>query len=317
MTTNIGLELRHLKTLLALKQTGSLVEAARSLHLTQSALSHQIKELEARIGMELFIRKTRPPRFTSAGLRILQLADELLPQLRHAEQDLFRLAGGESGRLNIAIECHSCYQWLMPTIDAYRQQWPEVEMDFATGFNFAPLPALSRGELDLVVTSDPIGVPGLTYISLFRYEMLLALSRQHYLLKKEWIEPADLEAETLIIYPIDHNRLDIFNRFLDPDDIEPSQVRTVELTLMMLQLVASQRGVCALPNWALAEYLEKDHVAARKLGSGGLWSTLYAGIRVEQKEQPYIADFLETARETCFKTLSGILPAISEKTLKP
>ncbi|MGI9282292.1 MAG: LysR family transcriptional regulator [Endozoicomonas sp.] len=312
MTTNIGLELRHLKTLHALKQTGSLVEAARSLHLTQSALSHQIKELEARIGMELFIRKTRPPRFTSAGLRVLQLADDVLSQVRNAEQDLFRLAGGESGRLNIAIECHSCYQWLMPTIDAYRQQWPEVEMDFATGFNFAPLPALSRGELDLVVTSDPMDIPGLTYIPLFRYEMLLALSRRHPLLDKEYIEPGDLEEETLIIYPIDHDRLDIFNRFLDPESIEPRQVRKVELTLMMLQLVASQRGVCALPNWALAEYLEKDHVAARKLSDEGLWSTLYAAIRVEQKKQPYIADFLKTATETCFQSLPGILPAIPE-----
>ncbi|MGI9274532.1 MAG: LysR family transcriptional regulator [Endozoicomonas sp.] len=308
MLNNIGLELRHLKTLHALQQTGSLVEAANSLNLTQSALSHQVKELEARIGMELFVRKSRPPRFTTAGLRLLQLAEEVLPQFRLAEQDLFRLAGGESGRLHMAIECHSCYQWLMPTIDNYRQHWPEVEMDFASGFNFAPLPALARGELDLVITSDPMGISGLDYVPLFQYEMLLALSRKHPLLEKSHIEPADLKNETLIIYPIEQGRLDIFSRFLDPAGIEPVKIRTVELTLMMLQLVASQRGVCALPNWALAEYLEKDHVSARKLGNEGLWSTLYAAVRTEQKEQPYITDFMTTARETCFSTLEGITP---------
>lgn len=307
MTINLGLEVRHLKTLQALQHTGSLVEAARKLCLTQSALSHQIKELEGRIGMELFIRKTRPPRFTTAGLRLLQLADELLPQLRQAEHDLFRLAGGESGRLNIAIECHSCYQWLMPTIDHYREHWPEVEMDFASGFNFSPLPALARGELDLVVTSDPMDIPGLEYIPLFRYEMLLSLSRRHPLLDQSFIKPEHLADQTLIIYPIDQDRLDIFGRFLDPASIEPQSVRTVELTLMMLQLVASQRGVCALPNWALAEYLDKDHVAARPLGEQGLWSTLYAAVRTEQAEQPYIADFIETARETCFANLEGVL----------
>ncbi|PYB25969.1 LysR family transcriptional regulator, partial [Pseudomonas aeruginosa] len=88
------LELRHLKTLHALREADSLVEAAERLHLTQSALSHQFKELEERLGMQLFVRKTKPVRFTSAGLRLLQLADSLLPQLRTAERDLARLARG-------------------------------------------------------------------------------------------------------------------------------------------------------------------------------------------------------------------------------
>ena len=77
---------------------------------------------------------------------------------------------------------------------------------------------------------------------------------------------------------------------------------------MMLQLVASQRGVSALPSWALAEYLDKDQVAAVRLGKEGVWSTLYAAIRSEQQEQPYMASFVTSARETCFATLSGIVP---------
>ena len=309
MSSQIGLSLHHLKTLHALKQTGSLVEAARMLHLTQSALSHQIKELESRIGMELFIRKTKPPRFTTAGLRLLNLADDLLPQVRLAEQDLLRLAGGESGRLNMAIECHSCFQWLMPTIDLYRQHWPEVEMDFASSFNFAPLPALSRGELDLVITSDPMASPELEYIPLFQYEMLLALSNRHPLAEKDWVQPEDLEAETLITYPVEHERLAIFRSFMDPASVEPAAIRTVELTLMMLQLVASQRGVCALPNWALAEYQDKSQIQTRKLGNKGIWCTLYAAIRTEHQSQPYILDFIETAKETCFDRLDGVRPA--------
>ncbi|HWR80754.1 MAG TPA: transcriptional regulator MetR, partial [Pseudomonas sp.] len=101
------LEIRHLKTLHALRESESLVEAAERLHLTQSALSHQFKELEDKLGMQLFVRKTKPVRFTSAGLRLLQLADSLLPQLRSAERDLARLSGGTAGRLHMAIECHS------------------------------------------------------------------------------------------------------------------------------------------------------------------------------------------------------------------
>lgn len=302
-------ELRHLKTLVALRDTGSLVEAAERVFLTQSALSHQIKDLEERLSCSLFIRKTKPISFTSAGQRLLALADDVLPMMRNAERDIARLAGGETGRLNMAIECHSCFQWLMPTIDSFRTNWPEVEMDLSTGFSFSPLPALSRGELDLVITSDPQDMSGITYLPLFAYEVLLAISKQHPLARKPYIEPEDLIPETLICYPVDKNRLDIFTRFLDPVNVEPEAIRTSELTVMMMQLVASGRGVCALPYWALNEYLERDYVAAKSLSNKGVWSTLYAAIRSDQLEAEFMQDFLTTAQETSFKNLAGIRAA--------
>lgn len=302
------IEKRHLKTLVALRDTGSLVEAAERMFLTQSALSHQLKDLENRLGCSLFIRKTRPPRFTSAGRRLLQLADEVLPMIKSAERDLSRLAGGQAGRLYISIECHSCFQWLIPALDRYRNHWPEVELDLSGGFNFAPLPALARGDLDLVIISDPMDLPGLTYIPLFRYEALLAISKDHRLNSKPHINPEDLILETLITYPVDRNRLDIFTRFLDPVDIEPASVRTAELTAMMLQLVATGRGVASIPNWALTEYLEKDYIVAKKLGADGQWAILYAALRDDQVSSPFMEDFISTAIETSFETLTGISP---------
>ncbi len=303
------LELRHLKTLLALRESDSLVEAAERLHLTQSALSHQFKELEDRLGLPLFIRKTKPVRFTSAGLRLLQLADAVLPQLRATERDLARLAGGTAGRLHMAIECHSCFQWLMPTIDQFRDAWPEVELDLASGFSFAPLPALARGDLDLVVTSDPIDINGIIYIPLFTYEALLAVANSHPLANKPFINAADLAQQTLIHYPIERDRLDIFTRFLDPAEIEPKATRTAEMTVMMLQLVASGRGVCCLPNWAVYEYSAKGYVTAKKIGEKGLYATLYAGIRADMLEAPFMQDFLLTAKDTSFATLEGVSAA--------
>ncbi|AKX49749.1 XRE family transcriptional regulator [Thiopseudomonas alkaliphila] len=303
------LEIRHLKTLQALKEAGSLVEAAERLHLTQSALSHQFKELEERLETSLFVRKTKPVRFTSAGLRLLKLANEVLPLMRAAERDLARLIGGTAGRLHMAIECHSCFQWLMPTIDQFRDAWPEVELDLASGFSFAPLPALARGDLDLVVTSDPMDISGLSYIPLFTYEPLLAVANQHPLAQKSFIEPNDLADQTLITYPVDRDRLDIFTQFLDKADIEPLAIRTSELTVMMMQLVASGRGVCCLPNWALHEYSSKGYVKAIKLGAKGLTSTLYAAIRSDMLDTPFMQDFLLTAKDTSFTTLAGVCAA--------
>lgn len=300
------IELRHLKTLVALRDTGSLVEAAERLFLTQSALSHQLKDLEDRLDCTLFIRKTKPPRFTSAGRRLLNLADEVMPMFKLAERDIARLAGGEAGRLHICIECHSCFQWLVPCMDKYRSNWPEVELDITGGFNFAPLPALVRGDLDLVITSDPINLPGIAYVPLFRYEAMLAVGPQHKLSQRAFIEPADLQDEVLIMYPVERDRLDIFTRFLDPSDIEPKEIRTAELTAMVVQLVASGRGVASLPNWSLTEYEPLKTVVAKGLGEHGLWATLYAAIREDQQESPFMEDFLRTASDTCFDTLQGI-----------
>jgi LysR family transcriptional regulator, regulator for metE and metH len=309
----LGLELRHLRTLAALRDTGSLVEAAERVFLTQSALSHQLKDLEDRLGCPLFLRKTRPVRFTSAGMRMLRLADEVLPLMHGAERDLERLSGGQSGRLFMAIECHSCFEWLLPAINRYREGWPDVELDISSGFNFAPLPALARGDLDLVVTSDPLRDLPVTYLPLFSYEAQLAVSPRHALAGRDWVVPEDLRGEVLITYPVERSRLDVFRQFLDPAGAEPARLRTAELTAMMIQLVASGRGVACLPNWALHEYLSKDYVVARSLGEEGVWPTLYAAVREGEETSAFIKAFVGTAIETCFKTLHGIVTAMEEE----
>lgn len=303
------LELRHLRTLAALRDTGSLVEAAERVNLTQSALSHQMKDLEDRIGVPLFVRKTRPVRFTGAGRRLLDLADRVLPEFRAAEQDLLRLAGGETGRLFMAIECHSCFDWLLPAIEAFRDAWPDVELDLSSAFGFEPLPALVRGDLDLVITSDPVDLPEVVYLPLFRYEAVLAVAPDHALAQRRRVEPEDLADDVLITYPVDRDRLDVFTRFLDPADVQPRQLRTAELTPMIVQLVASGRGVSCLPNWALTEYVERGVVHTLSLGPDGLWPVLHAAVRSELAETAFVRAFVDVAVETCFRRLVGIRPA--------
>jgi LysR family transcriptional regulator for metE and metH len=199
----------------------------------------------------------------------------------------------------------------MPTINTFRHHWPDVELDLSSSFSFAPLQALARGDLDLVISSDPLELPGVHYEPLFRYEVRLALSPRHRLAAKSVIEPADLADEVLICYPVERARLDVFRHFLEPAGIEPASVRTAELTMMIIQLVASNRGVAALPNWAISEYENKDFLVSRPLGAEGLWSTLHAAIREEQREHPYMRDFMAFARQTCFSDLPGILPLAS------
>ncbi|VFS68673.1 Cyn operon transcriptional activator [Kluyvera cryocrescens] len=190
------IEIKHLKTLQALRNSGSLAAAAATLHQTQSALSHQFSDLEQRLGFRLFVRKSQPLRFTPQGEILLQLANQVLPQIGQALQACNE---PQQATLRIAIECHSCIQWLTPALENFHKQWPQVEMDFKSGVTFDPQPALQQSELDIVLTSDILPRSGLHYSPMFDFEVRLVLSPDHPLAAKARITPEDLAAETLLI----------------------------------------------------------------------------------------------------------------------
>ena len=297
------LELRHLRTLAALRSAGSLVRAAQLLNLTQSALSHQIKLMEDRYESPLFERKSMPIAFTVTGSRLLELADAVLPRIEQAERDLTRLAQGDRGQLRVALECHTCFDWLMPVMDAFRQRWPEVEIDLVSGFHSEPVELLRAGEADLVIGSS-CG-PGYAVFPLFRFEILALLAQKHKLQAKRRLAAADFEGETLITYPVPEQRIDLIREVLKPAGVRFER-RTAELTVAILQLVASRRGIAALPNWAIKNYVDYDYVLARPVGEQGLWSDLYVSVPNALETRAYVLDFVSVIREQCARTLDGI-----------
>ncbi|WP_367986730.1 HTH-type transcriptional regulator MetR [Vibrio sp. NTOU-M3] len=299
------IELKHLRTLTSLRDTGSLTATATALHLTQSALSHQLKDLEARIGNPLFLRKTRPVRFTSEGEILLRLADEILPRLAKAENEIASLKEDVNGRLHMAIECHSCFQWLMPALKEYQVAWPSVTLDFSSGFGFEPLPALMNGELDLVITSDIQPRSEVHYEPLFDFEMRLITSTTHPLADKERIVPDDLANETMLCYPVQKQRLDVVKHFLSPANVEPAKWKQADNTLMLVQMVSAGLGVAALPNWAISEFSRQGLITSIPLGDG-LWRRLFAATRHSEKEKRYLQAFFNTARQQCKSHLEGI-----------
>jgi len=297
------LELRHLRTLAALQSSGSLVRAAQLLNLTQSALSHQIKLMEERYGGPLFERKSVPIAFTATGARLLALADTVLPAVEQAERDVAALSQGDKGQLRVALECHTCFDWLMPVMDEFRQRWPEVEIDLVSGFHSNPAELLRSGEADLVIGSD-CG-PDFRVFPLFRFEILVVLAQKHRLAGQRRLEAADFEGETLITYPVPPERIDLIREVLAPAGIG-YQRRTAELTVAILQLVASRRGVAALPNWAIKNYVDYDYVLARPVGAHGLWSDAFVSVPPALARKAFVSDFVNVIREQCARTLDGI-----------
>lgn len=290
------IELRHLRTLAALAEAGSLTAAAERLHLTQSALSHQVKELEDRLGLALVDRSARPLRPTQAGRRLLELAGRVLPQVDEALAGLKDLARGEGGRLYIASECHSCLEWLLPRLRLYRGGFPAVELDVVLSASLDPLPRLLEGALDVVLSPDRRELPGLAWHHVFDYEMRLALAPDHPLAARAHADPEDLRGETLLVYPVERARLDIFARFLWPAGVEPARVRGVESTAMLIELAAMGQGIAALPDWACAQALAEGRIVTLAMGPGGLPGALHAAVRAPEADWPQVAGFLAALR---------------------
>ena len=299
------LELRHLRTIRAIHQAGGLARAADMMNMTQSALSHQVAGLEAQVGMELFVRRSKPMTLSAAGIRMLRAADRILPEVSALEEEFRALQSGKTGRLHIAIECHACFDWLFPVLELFRHAWPEVDVDIRAGLAFDALPALNREEVDLVISSNPVDLPGITFNPLFDYHPMFVGAAQNPLAAKSVIEAADFRDQILITYPVTRDKLDVFTELLTPAKVEPRAQRPVELTAVILMLVGSNRGVAVLPDWVLRDVKSNADYITRPLGpppgQGTITKRLNGATQTEDSTKPYIAHFLKLARSEAVK----------------
>ena len=291
------IEFRHLRTIKAIHEAGGLGRAADLLNMTQSALSHQIKGLEDQTGVELFVRRSKPLKLSAAGMRLLRAAERILPEVAALEQEFSGLREGKAGRLHIAIECHACFEWLFPVLEAFRKTWGDVDVDIRPGLAFDALPALMKEEVDLVVSSDPEDLPGISCEPLFDYAPVFVASSQHPLAQKKWIDAEDFRGQTLITYPVERSRLDIFSQLLTPAKVEPAQNRQADLTAVILLLGASNRGVAVLPDWVVREVKYSSDYITRPLTEKGLTRRLYAAVRTEDLDKPYMSGLIKLAGE--------------------
>jgi len=277
----------HLKVIQAVEEHGSLTSAAREICVTQSALSHNIRKLEDNLGTKVWLREGRSLRLTQAGRYLLNIANRVLPVLDHAESKLKQIAQGERGTLRIGMECHPCYQ---------------VDVDVKQKFQFGGVGALLDYEIDLLVTPDPFKKNGLSFTPVFDYEQVLVIPQNHAFSGRKYIEAEDLQDQVLLTYPVATDRLDIYTQFLNPAAIVPKHHKTTEATEIMLQMVASNRGVAALPRWLAEEYCSKLPLSVVRLGKSGIAKQIYFGIRENDEDIEYLKAFIELARSYQYPT---------------
>jgi LysR family transcriptional regulator for metE and metH len=303
------LEKIHLAIVQEVDRQGSLTAAANILCLTQSALSHTVKKLEQQLGIAVWRREGRHLKLTQAGEYLLAVADRVLPQLTHAEERLRQYAQGERGTLRIGMECHPCYQFLLKVVSSYLANWPDVDVDVKQKFQFGGIGALFGYEIDLLMTPDPLYKSGLHFEPVFDYEQVLVVGCKHPLATASYVRPEQLVDEILITYPVAIDRLDIYTQFLTPAGIVPKRHKIIETTDIMLQMVASGRGVTALPRWLVEEYASKMEIVPVRLGRHGIAKQIFLGAREADIDIDYLKAFIELVRQPV-----NVLPNKSVKT---
>lgn len=291
------IERAHLKILREINRQGSVTAAADKLCLTQSALSHTIRKLEGLIGCELWEKRGRKVHLTQAGSFLLEEAERILPQLERIDTKLKEFANHELGTLNIGMECHPCYQWLTRVSGAYLGRHQGIDLDVKQRFQFGGIAALCNQEIDILVTPDPISIKAIHFEPVFPYELMLVVSDQSPLANADIIQPNDLREETLITYPVEPERLDIFQQFLIPAKCRPKKHKTLETTEMILQMVAADRGVTIMPNWLASEQIQTLPIRQIRLGEEGIHKKIHLGTRSCDNQKGHIKAFIDLAKQ--------------------
>ena len=288
----------HLSILREIDRQGSLTAAANKLHLTQSALSHSIKKLEQQASVSLWLKDGRNIRLTEAGSYLLEQANRLLPQFERINDTLRQFANNEKGSLRIGMECHPCYQWLLKVVQPFLAQSPGVNLDVKQRFQFGGMAALFNYDIDLLITPDPIQKARIVFEPVFAYELVLVVSQHGKLSGLSQITPAQLSDQVLLTYPVETARLDIFQQFLLPALCMPKAHKTLEATDIILQMVAANRGVAAMPKWLALEYAKTLPIALVRLGEQGIHKHIYVGYRKQQKLDSHIQRFITLAKNS-------------------
>ncbi len=288
------IEHSHLRIIQALDEQGTLTGAAGQLCLSQSALSHQIRHLEQRLGAPLWRRRGRRLQLTAAGQLLLRAAHQILPVLTQAERMLKACAEGRLGVLRVGVECYPCYRWLTRVVGDFLRDLPDVDIDIVQDFPFSGMRGLRDQHIDVLITPDPEDRPGIHYESLATYRLVVLLAADHPLAGVDRLRPAQLSEETLLTFPVPLERLDIVNRFLAPAGYPPGERKTIASMEIMLQMVSLRRGVCVLPEWLADEAVAELGLVKK---ATGIDKQLLLAMRDEDREIGYVRRFVETGRD--------------------
>ncbi len=288
----MDLEVRHLKLVASVAEVGSLTKAGDRLHLTQSALSHQLRDIESRLGVPLFLRVGKRLVLTPAGDRLLSSAKDILERLEQAEHDIRQMGKAHAGVLRITTECYTCYHWLPPLLMRFRRKFPRIEVRIDVDATRHPIEMLLAGKIDLAIVSSPVADRRLASKKVFEDELVIIAARHHRFAQQPHVRLTEFRDETLFIYP-PREESSFLQEVLLPAGITPARVEEVQLTEAITELVKAGLGVAVLAQWAVQPLLDTGALIARPLTSRGLHREWRAVMPKDLARTDHVVEFID------------------------
>lgn len=288
------MEIRHLRLMESVSEEGSLTKAVKRLNVSPSALSHQLKELEQEVGIQLFDRVNKKLVITAAGRVLLKSAQKVLNELASTEQKLASLRDGRVGELNITTECYTCYHWLPGVMRTFSREFPDVNVIIHPDHTKDPLGMLMEGKVDGFITSEWVETPNVEYFELFKDELLAVVAQDHPWESKDYIEVEDFKDQNLLIYCRPLESVYLFRKLLIPCNITPRRITEINLTEAQIEMIKSGTHVKVMAKWAVQPYLRSQPISAIPVTKKGLYRTWYFAIRKKDSSTRYIDKFVKT-----------------------
>jgi|SRR5450755_1260892 len=288
----VKLEIRHLKLLTAVADSGSVTEAGKCLHLTQSALSHQLRDAEEKLGTALFLRLGKKMVMTPAGETLLVSARRVLEDLGNTEAQIEGLNGGSRGVIRLCTECYTCYHWLPPLLKKFHDKFADVEVNIDADVTPHAATALLEGRLDVAISSSPPRNKSLRLTPMFEDEIVLVMAPGHRLASSSRVHPRDLANETVLIYP-PREESTLLQKVMRPAGVEPRRIIEVPLTEAIVEMAAAGTGIGFLARWAVLPQIDSGRIAVRSLSTGGFRRQWHAITLRNQPASPHLAEFLK------------------------
>jgi LysR family transcriptional regulator for metE and metH len=289
--------MRHLRLIAAIAEQGSVTAAGRVLDLTQPALSHQLRELEARLRSPLFVRTARRMVLTPAGEQLAHIARGVLGQVDAFERQVVDGDFADArGVIRIATECYTAYHWLPAVLRDFRDRWPNVELRVSAEHTSAPIAALRNGRLDLALVYTPVTDRRIRLEPLFDDELVLVTAPDHRFAGREFVPLGELSDERFFIYTSSDPVSTVRREILEPAGVHRSQITQLQLTEAIVELVAAGLGVAILARWAVLPAVRSGSVQTTRIGRKGFRRTWFTAARSADVTPAYHADLIELLR---------------------
>lgn len=257
------LDSRQLRAFQELARQGSFTAAARSLNLTQSAISHSIKALEGSLDATLFERLGKTVRLTRAGESLLPHADRILSRMERAQEDLALLTRPGHGRLRIGATV-TISQYVLPSVlRELRESFPAFEIAVATDDSRGLMSLLDNGEIDVAVALETPSSARMTRQFLFEDSIQMALSPLHPLAATNTIRPEDVAGESLIFYNQKSETYRLLERQCQQSGIRPKNPLQVGSMAAIKEMAKIGMGVGLLSSWVADEEIDEGTLVFR------------------------------------------------------